>query len=185
MAIVNRPVFDLVTFTRASSATRYNAYGVLETVGANVPRLDHDPVTLSPVGLRLSSAMAETATLDKTAAFYRADTGTWIVDGEYNAATLINGAVAGISGRGKLVVTYSAGVANIHSDTDLMFSAPLQSHANIPLIISGIARLERCRFYPFVPANLSSLVPAQQIQLGTNPIALGSAPLVFKSNLSH
>jgi hypothetical protein len=36
----------LLTFTRASVATRVNAAGVIETVPANTARLDHDPVTL-------------------------------------------------------------------------------------------------------------------------------------------
>jgi hypothetical protein len=35
------------TFSRASAATRVNAAGLLETVAANVPRLDYDPVTLA------------------------------------------------------------------------------------------------------------------------------------------
>lgn len=38
-------------FTRSSSATRVNTAGVVETVPANVPRFDHDPVTLAPLGL--------------------------------------------------------------------------------------------------------------------------------------
>jgi hypothetical protein len=40
-----------ITFTRNSTATRINSSGVLETVGANVPRFDYDPVTLEPKGL--------------------------------------------------------------------------------------------------------------------------------------
>ncbi|WP_374648711.1 hypothetical protein [Rhizorhabdus sp.] len=40
-----------ITFTRASTATRINAAGLVETVGVNVPRFDHDPVTLAPRGL--------------------------------------------------------------------------------------------------------------------------------------
>lgn len=40
-----------ITFTRASTATRYNSSGVLETVAVNQPRFDHDPVTLAPRGL--------------------------------------------------------------------------------------------------------------------------------------
>ncbi|WP_339827023.1 hypothetical protein, partial [uncultured Arenimonas sp.] len=34
-----------VTFTRASTATRYNSAGLLETVAANAPRLDYDPAS--------------------------------------------------------------------------------------------------------------------------------------------
>lgn len=41
----------LFTFTRASTATRINASGLLETVAADTPRFDFDPVTLECKGL--------------------------------------------------------------------------------------------------------------------------------------
>jgi hypothetical protein len=40
-----------ISFSRASSATRVNANGHIETVAANRPRFNHDPVTLRPLGL--------------------------------------------------------------------------------------------------------------------------------------
>lgn len=40
-----------ITFTRASTATRVNASGYIETVAANVPRIDYDPVTKAAKGL--------------------------------------------------------------------------------------------------------------------------------------
>lgn len=40
-----------ITFTRASSATRFNSSGVLETVGNDVARLDFNPATLEAQGL--------------------------------------------------------------------------------------------------------------------------------------
>lgn len=40
-------------FTRASSATRINSSGLVETVATNVPRFDYDPVTLKCKGLLL------------------------------------------------------------------------------------------------------------------------------------
>lgn len=41
-----------VTFTRAlNTATRVNSSGLIETVNANLPRFDYDPVTLAPKGL--------------------------------------------------------------------------------------------------------------------------------------
>lgn len=48
MAFVN--FADLVTFTRASSATRTNAAGVIESVSSNVARMDYDPISLEPRG---------------------------------------------------------------------------------------------------------------------------------------
>jgi hypothetical protein len=40
-----------ITFTRTSSATRFNQYGVLEIVANNVPRIDFSPTTLLCNGL--------------------------------------------------------------------------------------------------------------------------------------
>lgn len=45
-----------LTFSRASAATRINAAGDEESVGANVLRFDYDPVTLAPRGALLESA---------------------------------------------------------------------------------------------------------------------------------
>lgn len=42
-----------LTFSRASAATRINAAGDMESVGANVMRYDHDPVTGAPRGVLL------------------------------------------------------------------------------------------------------------------------------------
>lgn len=40
-----------VSFSRASSGTRVNSSGVIESVASNLPRFDYDPVTLAPKGL--------------------------------------------------------------------------------------------------------------------------------------
>jgi hypothetical protein len=42
---------NLLNFERASVATYYDADGVLQTAAIDEPRLDHDPVTLEPLGL--------------------------------------------------------------------------------------------------------------------------------------
>jgi hypothetical protein len=42
---------NLLNFERASTATYYDSEGVLQTAAVNEPRLDHDPVTLEPLGL--------------------------------------------------------------------------------------------------------------------------------------
>lgn len=51
MGLINKPFGDIITFTRASAATRINADGQIETVAANVPRIDYDPVTLQRRGI--------------------------------------------------------------------------------------------------------------------------------------
>lgn len=45
-----------ITFTRASSALRTNASGVLESVAINVPRIDYDPITHACKGLLIEEA---------------------------------------------------------------------------------------------------------------------------------
>ena len=42
---------NVITFTRASGGGRFNASGVYEWLGNDVPRLDYDPVTLAPRGI--------------------------------------------------------------------------------------------------------------------------------------
>lgn len=52
----SRQVDPRITFSRASTATRWNASGVLETVPAGVPRIDYDPATGKCLGLLVEGA---------------------------------------------------------------------------------------------------------------------------------
>lgn len=45
-----------ITFSRASSATEYNASGILTTVGNNIARFDYNPSVLKPNGLLIEQA---------------------------------------------------------------------------------------------------------------------------------
>ena len=52
-----------VTVTRAlNTATRVNSSGVIETVNANLPRFDYDPVTLAPKGLLIEETRTNLCT---------------------------------------------------------------------------------------------------------------------------
>lgn len=52
----SRQVDPRIEFSRATTATRTNAKGVIETVAANVPRIDYDPVTRECFGLLMEPA---------------------------------------------------------------------------------------------------------------------------------
>ena len=51
----SKSVDPRITFTRASTATRCNDKGLIETVVSGAPRIDYDPVTLACKGLSQSS----------------------------------------------------------------------------------------------------------------------------------
>lgn len=94
-----------LTFTRASSATRFNASGLLETVGNNVARLDFDPVTLAPRGLLIEEARTNNVVYSQTFtnAAWAAPTNATVTDnaalasdGTSTAATLIENSVTGL-----------------------------------------------------------------------------------------
>ena len=66
-----------ITYTRTGNATYFDSAGAMQTVGANVPRLDYDPITLQPRGflaeiaatnLLLNSATLATQSVTVTAA---------------------------------------------------------------------------------------------------------------------
>ncbi len=56
---VNSETLDpRIAFSRASIATRFNKYGLLETVPANAARIEYDPVTLEAKGLFIEESRA-------------------------------------------------------------------------------------------------------------------------------
>lgn len=58
----NVPFAELITFTRASAAWRFNASGILVQEGNNVPRYDYDPVTLQSRGMLVEEAATNLCT---------------------------------------------------------------------------------------------------------------------------
>ena len=68
----NRPCLNLnflamsgldprVSFTRAASASYFDGAGILQTAGSDVPRFDHDPLSLAPLGLLIEPQRTNTA----------------------------------------------------------------------------------------------------------------------------
>lgn len=94
-----------ITFTRTNAiATRYNASGYIETIGANIPRFDYDPVSLVCKGLLIEESRTNLLKYNQTfdtASTSWADgnvtrgTSTTSPDGTSNAILFIPTAVNG------------------------------------------------------------------------------------------
>lgn len=114
MSLVQKAFGDIITFTRASSATRINALGVIESVASNVPRIDHSPLNLA------SGTGTQTLSLpkDRTYALTVVGGGTatvtgGVVNGLLAAATGVIKTVAG-SGNADVTFTVSGTVTALH-----------------------------------------------------------------------
>lgn len=98
---------NLVTFTRASSATYFDSQGVLQTATTDVPRFDHNPVTGESLGLLVEEQ--RTNLLLRSEEF---DNASWTLFGttsrSANATTAPNGSLTADS------VTLPVGTAGIY-----------------------------------------------------------------------
>lgn len=56
MPLVSKAFGDIITFTRASTGTYFDATGTLQTAATDVPRFDYDPSTLAAQGLLIEEA---------------------------------------------------------------------------------------------------------------------------------
>ena len=62
MPLVNKTFSDIITFTRASTATYFDATGTLQSAAIDDPRLDYDPATLAARGLLIEEQRTNLAT---------------------------------------------------------------------------------------------------------------------------
>jgi len=63
VAGVRKTFGDVVSFTRAGSASYVDAAGVTQSAGPNVPRFDHDPSTHAPLGLLMDDTDGDAASI--------------------------------------------------------------------------------------------------------------------------
>lgn len=136
MSLQRKTFAEMLTFTRAGSATYFGPDGLMKTAAADQPRLDYDPATLQPRGLLieesrtnllLNSATLATQSVTTTAQSYTLTfygTGSVALSGTYTG----NLAGTGASDRVKLTFTATAGTLTL-TVTGSVTSAQLEAGA--------------------------------------------------------
>jgi len=115
MALVNKTFSDIITFTRASTATFFNSAGVLTSAATNAPRFDYNPSTLAAQGLLIEESRANSLTY--SAQF---DNAAWT---KVNSSVTADAAVSpnGTSNADKLIEDSSVSV--FHRTTSILVSS--------------------------------------------------------------
>ena len=109
----SRTVDPRITFTRASTATYFDEFGVMRTALANVPRIDFDPATGECKGLLIEEQRTNLLTYSQ-----QFDNAAWVRQGTSpnNSTVLSNAAVApdGTLTADKLIEMPSAAGSGMH-----------------------------------------------------------------------
>jgi hypothetical protein len=102
------------THTRAGTATYFDRMGVLRTAATGTPRLDHNPTTGEPVGLR-----SETARYNRCMRSAEFDNATWI---RVNTNVAANGWISpeGLLNADSLIATTTNGVHTTEQDVTIV-----------------------------------------------------------------
>lgn len=123
MPLVSKSFSDIITFTRASTATFFNSSGVLTSAAINVARLDYNPATLAARGLLieeqrtnllLNNATLSTQSVTVSAVAYTLSfygTGTITLSGASTAGPLVGSGV--FPNRVTLTFTPTAGTLTL------------------------------------------------------------------------
>lgn len=87
-----------ITYSRASSGTRYNSAGTLVTMASGVPCIDYDPVSLACLGLLVSAQFTNVLTYSE-----QRDNADWVLGGTSTVAANSATAPTGTAVADKLV----------------------------------------------------------------------------------
>lgn len=111
MTLVTKPFGDIITFTRSTTGTYFDAAGVLQTAAIDAPRLDYDPLTLLPRGLLIEEQRTNLLTYSE-----QFDNGIW---GKAGITVTPNAVVApdGAVSADKIVESAASGSHQIFSGT--------------------------------------------------------------------
>ena len=94
MPLINQTFSQLITFTRASSATYVDARGLIQSASTNVPRFDYNPSTLAPRGVLIEEQRTNLFTYSEqfdNAAWIKTDLNTTGTPAWVNVATAPDG----------------------------------------------------------------------------------------------
>lgn len=171
---------QLITFTRASSATVINATGAIETVGNDVPRFQHDPATGRCLGLLveeqrqnllLNSATLSTQSVTSAATAYTLSfygTGTITLTGTSTAGPLVGtGANARVSltftpTAGTLTLTVSGSVTNANLEAGSFATSWIPTTGTAATRSADIATVIGTNFHSWYRQGIGTLYAAYQ-----------------------
>jgi hypothetical protein len=157
MPLVSKAFGDIITFTRASTATYFDSAGVLQSAAIDAPRLDYNPSTLAAQGLLIEEARTNLCLQSE-------DWGsaTWSKSGSTITANATT-APTGTTIADKLVEDTSTGTHITTQSISLGGSVD-----NSAYVISVFAKAsERTRFQLFDNAQASSGITAFDLSNGT------------------
>lgn len=123
MPLVSKAFGDIITFTRASTATFVGANGLIQSAAIDAPRFDYDPATLAAMGLLIEESSTNLH-------LYSQDFSTGWTNSNTTDATLTAAAAAGLDG------TTSAGSYLCSTTTDA--GRRLYASANITVTASTV-----------------------------------------------
>lgn len=166
-----------LTFTRSSIATRVNAAGNIETVAADQPRFDHDPITLQARGILIEES--RTNLLSNSGFTLGSDGATptnWISRGQVSGVRVTESTAVGAN---YVRITSNGGTT---ASTDDFRQAINTLTANAQYTVSFYARRvsgSGNTICAFVGATFSQLLTTSWVRYSFQATATGTAHNLF------